>query len=138
MFLSFWTCLSLSREKGEPDPPTRLPPSHDSNNPIVRTYVLPDFVPTSTNKLGYVRTGLTPPPPPLPQNEGDDSTASTSASMMKGGPQAPPPTATATATEEEEQLLHLCNERFSVPEVLFTPSTIGKHRPPVLSSLISS
>jgi hypothetical protein len=53
-------------------------------------------------------------------------TASTSASMMTGGPQPPP---AATATEEEEQLLHLCNERFSVPEVLFTPSTIGKHPP---------
>ncbi|KWU42294.1 actin-domain-containing protein, partial [Rhodotorula sp. JG-1b] len=64
--------------------------THDSNNPIVRTYVLPDFVPTSTNKLGYVRT--------------------------------------ATATEEEEQLLHLCNERFSVPEVLFTPSTIDMNQ----------
>jgi hypothetical protein len=34
--------------------PTRLSHSHNSNNPIVRTYVLPDFVPTSTNKLGYV------------------------------------------------------------------------------------
>ncbi|TKA52518.1 hypothetical protein B0A53_04894 [Rhodotorula sp. CCFEE 5036] len=99
--------------------------THNSNNPIVRTYVLPDFVPTSTNKLGYVRTGLTPPPPPSPQNEGDDMTASTSASMMTGGPQPPP---AATATEEEEQLLHLCNERFSVPEVLFTPSTIDMNQ----------
>lgn len=83
--------------------------SRDTHNPIVRTYVLPDFVPTSTNKLGYVRTGLTPPPPsPPPPSDPDVATF------------VPPP-----KEEEEEQLLHLCNERFSVPEVLFTPSTIG-------------
>ncbi|POY70972.1 hypothetical protein BMF94_5999 [Rhodotorula taiwanensis] len=86
--------------------------NRDTHNPIVRTYVLPDFVPTSTNKLGYVRTGLTPPPPsPPPPSDPDVATF------------VPPP-----KEEEEEQLLHLCNERFSVPEVLFTPSTIDMNQ----------
>ncbi|CEQ39373.1 SPOSA6832_00899, partial [Sporobolomyces salmonicolor] len=77
-----------------------------NNNHIVRTYVLPDFTPTSTNKLGYVRTGLTPPPPSPPPVD--------PAAPYKA--QAPP--------QDEEQLLYLCNERFTVPEVLFNPSTI--------------
>lgn len=84
----------------------------------MRTYVLPDFVPTSTNKLGYVRTGLTPPPhasPPPP--------LTTATGNASGSTSATP--AAAAAEEDEEQLLHLCNERFTVPEVLFTPSTIG-------------
>lgn len=34
--------------------------------------------------------------------------------------------------EEEEQLLQMSNERFSVPEVLFNPSTIGLSLPLLL------
>lgn len=88
--------------------------SSTTNNPIVRTYVLPDFVPTSNNKLGYVRqpkTGATPPPIPDPTE------------MDLDGQPAPPP---APAPPEEEQLLQMGNERFTVPEVLFNPSTIGR------------
>ena len=73
---------------------------------IVRTYVLPDFVPTSSNKLGYVRmppTGETPPPeePDDVPMEMDDR----GKGKAKEGPQ------------EEEQLLQMGNERFTVPEV---------------------
>lgn len=78
-------------------------------NPIVRTFVLPDFTPGSKNKLGYVRTGLTPPPPSPPSPD----------------PSAPPTLPQQQKDAEEEQLLHLCNERFTVPEVLFNPTTIG-------------
>ncbi|TNY17915.1 actin-like protein ARP6 [Rhodotorula diobovata] len=77
-------------------------------NPIVRTFVLPDFTPGSKNKLGYVRTGLTPPPPSPPSPD----------------PSAPPTLPQQQKDAEEEQLLHLCNERFTVPEVLFNPTTI--------------
>lgn len=82
--------------------------SVNTNNRIVRTYVLPDFTPESTNKLGYVRTGQTPPPtpPPVDPNNPDQTPAS--------------------AVQDEEQLLYLCNERFTVPEALFTPTTIGE------------
>lgn len=82
---------------------------------------MPDFVPTSTNKLGYVRTGLTPPPhasPPPP--------LTTATGNASGSTSATP--AAAAAEEDEEQLLHLCNERFTVPEVLFTPSTIDMNQ----------
>ncbi|GJN93358.1 hypothetical protein Rhopal_006411-T1 [Rhodotorula paludigena] len=80
-------------------------------NPIVRTYVLPDFVPSSTNKLGYVRTGLTPPPPSPPPPDPNAPFNSGAANLQQ-------------QDKDEEQLLHLCNERFTVPEVLFNPSTI--------------
>ena len=84
------------------------------NNPIVRSYVLPNFVPTSSNKLGYVRqpkTGNTPPPIP-DENEME----------VDGASKLPLP----AVPVEEEQLLQMGNERFTVPEVLFNPSTIGK------------
>lgn len=90
----------------------RPPSSANTNNTIVRTFVLPDFTPDSKNKLGYVRTGQTPPPTPPPGTEEADV----------NNPPAPP---------EEEQLLYMCNERFTVPEVLFTPTTIGAQRFPV-------
>ncbi|GAA5993582.1 hypothetical protein JCM10908_000125 [Rhodotorula pacifica] len=93
--------------------------NRDSNNPIVRTYVLPDFVPTSSNKLGYVRTGLTPPPPAAPSPTPQPGETPVPMQPEKGG---------GGGEEEEEQLLHLCNERFSVPEVLFTPSTIDMNQ----------
>lgn len=78
----------------------------------MRTYVLPDFVPSSSNKLGYVR---------LPRDSSDPTPS-------------PPPTAPTPPVDdkgkavagEEEQLLQLGNERFAVPEVLFNPSTIGQ------------
>jgi actin-related protein 6 len=87
--------------------------SSATNNPIVRTYVLPDFIPTSNNKLGYVRqpkTGNTPPP-----------TADENEMQVDGEPKPPLP----AVPVEEEQLLQMGNERFTVPEVLFNPSTIG-------------
>jgi len=87
--------------------------SSSLTNPIVRSYVLPDFLPESTNKLGFVRpppTGNTPPPTPPPAED----------AMVVDG-------AAPKKTAEEEQLLQMNNERFTVPEVLFNPSTIGKH-----------
>lgn len=88
----------------------------------MQTYVLPDFVPTSSNKLGYVRpppTGLTPPPPsPSPPPEVDlEFVEPTSKSKVKGKGKE--------KEVEEEQTLHMSNERFTVPEVIFNPSTIG-------------
>lgn len=74
--------------------------------------MLPDFLPDSTNKLGFVRpppTGNTPPPTPPPPVD---------AMVVDGAPQKKP--------AEEEQLLQMNNERFTVPEVLFNPSTIGE------------
>lgn len=89
--------------------------SHSSSktNSIVRTYVLPDFVPTSANKLGYLRplptTGSTPPPsPPLFDDD-----------AMRVARRSLP------IRDEEEQLLQMSNERFTVPELLFNPSCIG-------------
>ncbi|GAA5900004.1 actin family protein [Sporobolomyces salmoneus] len=93
----------------------------DTNNSIVRTYVLPDFTPESKNKLGYVRTGQTPPPTPPPLPEGEDSV------------DAPP-----APVQEEEQLLYLCNERFAVPEVLFTPTTIELNQAGLAESIANS
>jgi actin-related protein 6 len=86
-----------------------VPGNSRDGNPLVRTYVLPDFLPDSTNKLGYVRSGLTPPPPSPPPVD---------PSAPYNAPQQ---------DKDEEQLLYLCNERFSVPEVLFNPSTIGEY-----------
>lgn len=63
----------------------------------VRTYVLPDFMPTSKNKLGYL----------LP------------AGVSK------PAVAADGKEEDEEELLQLDRERYQVPELLFNPSSIG-------------
>lgn len=90
-------------------------------NTIVQTYVLPDFVPTSSNKLGYVRpppTGLTPPPPsPSPPPDVDPEFVEPMTKRGKGKGKE--------KEVEEEQTLHMSNERFTVPEVIFNPSTIG-------------
>ncbi|GAA5846660.1 hypothetical protein JCM3766R1_005799 [Sporobolomyces carnicolor] len=91
----------------------------NTNNTIVRTFVLPDFTPDSKNKLGYVRTGQTPPPTPPPGTEEADV----------NNPPAPP---------EEEQLLYMCNERFTVPEVLFTPTTIELNQAGLAESIANS
>ncbi|GAA5871145.1 hypothetical protein JCM8547_001470 [Rhodosporidiobolus lusitaniae] len=92
------------------------------SNPIVRTYVLPDFTPGSSNKLGYVRTGLTPPPPSPPPPD----------------PNAPWAAAVLQPEKEEEQLLFLANERFTVPEALFTPSTIDLNQSGLSETVASS
>lgn len=87
---------------------------------IVRTYVLPDFVPTSNNKLGYLRippTGLTPPPSPPPTPPPMEEIVPGSGAGNKGKGKE--------KVVEEEQLLQMNNERFSVPEVVFNPSSIG-------------
>ncbi|GAA5952042.1 hypothetical protein JCM10213_005347 [Rhodosporidiobolus nylandii] len=96
------------------------------SNPITRTFVLPDFLPGSTNKLGYLRTGLTPPPPSPPPP--DPNAPWTSAAPVK-------------EDKDEEQLLFLANERFAVPEVLFNPSTIDLNQsglPESIASCISA
>ncbi|GAA5844602.1 hypothetical protein JCM11251_002240 [Rhodosporidiobolus azoricus] len=93
------------------------------SNPITRTYVLPDFTPGSSNKLGYVRTGLTP---PLPSPPPPDPNAPWTAQQ----PEA--------KQEEEEQLLFLANERFTVPEVLFTPSSIDLNQSGLSEAVASS
>ncbi|GAA5854697.1 hypothetical protein JCM5353_006130 [Sporobolomyces roseus] len=90
----------------------------DTGNRIVRTFVLPDFTPESTNKLGYLRTGQTPPPEPLPP--------------LADGSAAPVP------EKEEEQLLFLCNERFSVPEILFNPTTIELNQAGLAETIATS
>lgn len=90
----------------------------------MQTYVLPDFDPTSTNKLGYVRpppTGLTPPPPRLPTPP-----PVVPIPDIKGKGKAK---AKAAVVVEEEQLLQMSNERFTVPEVIFHPSIIGASTP---------
>lgn len=101
--------------------------SSSLTNPIVRTYVLPDFLPDSLNQLGFVRplpTGNTPPPISPPTDE--------DAIVVDG---TPGPSGHAhskkQAQKEEEQLLQMNNERFTVPEILFNPSTIGAFLPPV-------
>ncbi|SGY73736.1 BQ5605_C005g03315 [Microbotryum silenes-dioicae] len=75
---------------------------------IVRTYVLPDFLPGSKNKLGYLRDPNVAPPSP---------SAFPIVSEMPGSNGQGTPVV-------EEQLLQLNNERFTVPEVLFNPTTI--------------
>ncbi|GAA5982302.1 hypothetical protein JCM5350_006134 [Sporobolomyces pararoseus] len=98
----------------------------NTNNSIVRTYVLPDFTPESKNKLGYVRTGQTPPPrPPTPPPPAPGQDPTTQVEEV-----APP--------QEEEQLLYLCNERFTVPEVLFTPTTIELNQAGLAESIANS
>ncbi|KAK4052625.1 Actin- protein 6 [Microbotryomycetes sp. JL221] len=93
----------------------------DRHNPIVRTYVLPDFLPDSPNKLGYVRESSM-----ADQNHrknGMNGVAgvgpgnlhqNVDGSMMAPGGQK----------QDEEQLLYMNNERFVIPEVVFNPSTI--------------
>lgn len=97
--------------------------------------MLPDFLPGSANKLGYARqppTGRTPPPasrpvkPPTPPP--DD--------LMNGGKGNGQELAPGKVPADE-QLLQMNNERFTVPEVLFNPSTIGeRHVPKNLSKLV--
>ncbi|GAA5942621.1 actin family protein [Sporobolomyces koalae] len=94
----------------------------NTNNQVVRTYVLPDFTPESSNKLGYVRTGQTPPPrPPTPPQTDQGS--------GYAQPEAP---------QDEEQLLYLCNERFTVPEVLFNPTTIELNQAGLVESIANA
>lgn len=97
--------------------------SSSSNNPIVQTYVLPDFVPTSTNKLGYLRPPSSGETPRVEEDIEMDLTASDA--KGKGREATSAPITSVVAVEEEEQLLQMSNERFTVPEVLFNPSTIG-------------
>lgn len=106
--------------------------SSATNNPIVRSYVLPDFVPTSDNKLGYVRqprTGTTPPPAPA-------DTANESAMEIDGGSQQATPQ--PAKPSEEEQILQMGNERFTVPEVLFHPSSIDLNQAGIAETIASS
>jgi len=56
------------------------------------------------------------PPPPIPAPVPDSKRKSTEKT-------------TAPIVVEEEQLLHMNNERFTVPEVVFNPSTIGSSFP---------
>ncbi|KAL8276167.1 hypothetical protein RQP46_011425 [Phenoliferia psychrophenolica] len=87
--------------------------SASNDTSIVRTYVLPDFVPGSKNKLGYVRHhDARPPSPPLPASTDQQQQQQQGDAKGKG------------PAVEEEQLLQMSNERFAVPEVLFNPSTI--------------
>jgi actin-related protein 6 len=85
----------------------------------VRSYVLPDFVPTSSNKLGYVRfppTGNTPPASPNAEDEDMEPEEVRYDGKGKG----------KAKVVEEEQVLQMSNERFTVPECLFNPSSIGE------------
>lgn len=75
-------------------------------NPLAQVYALPDF--SSSFRHGYIKSGpnATLSPRAVAAQSGGDINMS-------------------TLEEEEEQVLHLENERFSVPEVLFTPRDIG-------------
>lgn len=80
---------------------------HPRKNPIVQEYILPDF---SANRRGYIRKGPNArPKDPSPILE-DGS----------GTPIEKPPA--------DDPVLYMSNERFTVPEVLFHPSDIGKGR----------
>ena len=78
--------------------------------------MLPDFLPDSTNKLGYVK-----------EPAAESSTQQTATQNLHqngdGSMRAP---GGHQAQGEEEQLLYMNNERFVIPEVLFNPSTIGE------------
>lgn len=75
------------------------------SNPIVQEYVLPDFSAKSTSRTGYIRSGPNARPPP--EGEKGEET-------KRKGP------------DEEEQVLWMGNERFAGPELLFSPSDIGR------------
>ncbi|KAK4046316.1 Actin- protein 6 [Microbotryomycetes sp. JL201] len=87
----------------------------DRHNPIVRTYVLPDFLPDSSNKLGYVRESSD-----VDQRNSKNGGAQNLHQNVDGSMMAPGGQPGVT----EEQLLYMNNERFVIPEVLFNPSTI--------------
>jgi len=78
-------------------------------NPIVQEYVLPDFSPNSTSRVGYIRSGPNAAPPVV---EGEVA------------PKKKP------VEGEEEQVLYMGNERFAGPELLFNPSDIGQSPSP--------
>jgi actin-related protein 6 len=80
---------------------------HDPRrNPIVQEYVLPDFSPSSTSRVGYIRSGPNAAPP--------DSVEAEVAAKKR------------VQEGEEEQVLFMGNERFAGPELLFNPSDIGE------------
>ncbi|SCV69178.1 BQ2448_2198 [Microbotryum intermedium] len=84
---------------------------------IIRTYVLPDFLPGSKNKLGFVRDPNAAAPSPSAFPIVSEMPSSSTVPTMSNG---------HTAPVVEEQLLQMNNERFTVPEILFNPTTIGE------------
>lgn len=74
-------------------------------NGIVQEYILPDFSPKSTSRIGYIRSGPNAAPPPDADGEQSKKVA---------------------AEGEEEQVLYMGNERFLGPELLFNPSDLGE------------
>lgn len=72
----------------------------------MQEYVLPDFSPKSTSRIGYIRAGPNATPQPLEDG----------LSKKKSGLEG-----------EEEQVLFMGNERFLGPELLFNPTDIGAY-----------
>ena len=124
---------------------------------LLKEYVLPDFVPTSANKLGYVVAGANegrshsddetsasevdedgPPPPKRPRRK-----------QVRTEPPPPPPTTTtdaeastsaaavAPAPAAPTSVLQMTSDRFTVPEVLFRPSLLGLTNEPGLAHLVA-
>jgi actin-related protein 6 len=84
---------------------SRLP---KSTNPVVQEYCLPDFTPY--NPKGYIKSGpsaTTPPERPVLDDAGLQN----------------------QIMAEDEHVVKMNNERFSVPEIIFTPSDIGQCNP---------
>ncbi|KAG9293851.1 hypothetical protein G9A89_019189 [Geosiphon pyriformis] len=79
------------------------------NNSILQEYVLPDF---SRNKKGYIRSR--------------GSAASGNVESVK------------QYSQLEEQALHMNNERFTVPELLFHPSDIGMSQGGVPETIVEA
>lgn len=106
-------------------PPPFLSRSNPRSNSIVQEYALPDF--TSTFKTGYIKRG--------PNAEISPRAIAAAAALgaknksSSSTPASPPPSDTPVAMvveEDDDQILPLGNERFSVPEVLFSPTDIGE------------
>lgn len=86
--------------------------TNDGGDGIVVDYVLPDY---NTHKHGFMR----PHDPSL------------SAKLKKLG-------AAAGAKEDTEDFMTLSNERFAVPELLFSPGDVGMRQPGLAEVVIQS
>ncbi|KKY17564.1 putative actin family protein [Phaeomoniella chlamydospora] len=90
------------------DPPTNTPelPSSSSPTSLFIDYVLPDGL--------HIKQGFTRPHDPSQQ---------ATSTNPKKRPHSPSPT--PSTTHHPETFMTLSNERFTVPEILFTPSDLG-------------
>lgn len=111
--------LALTRFKGK-------------KNTLRRDFIMPDYV---NHFKGQIRDPNAPEPP------------KTAPEPLAAAASAPPAAAAAAATKKgtktgavaaEEQVLHLSNERISVPEILFRPSDIGLEQAGVAECVVQA